>query len=242
MEVLGDASTPANVLGFVAPPTPSTYRPASESLLNRAVRGAQAAVKPLAERAAKAIPASMLERAKRGWQVVKPLVNKAIQFTKENPRVAAMIAVGIVVGGAVGNLPGAMAGAAAGFAVGTIAEKNWSKIQETRQAAQGTPQPQPQARATKEGPSVSSLLEAGAAWVREPRREQSRTHSPQLYGPALPDTRQTALSVSDKIAATAALRAEGTDGLMASKPHASRGSAAQPAAVTSKRPDRRLSI
>ncbi|QXE35435.1 hypothetical protein KQY30_15365 [Streptomyces sp. GMY02] len=213
--------TPVSVVGATPRPARGSSPSAPGSLLDRATRGWQAA--------------NLGDRAKRAWQAVKPLVDRAAQFAKDNPGLTA----GAVAGGVGGFLwlgpGGAVIGAGLGAAVGAVTQllvrayKNW------RLAGQSVPRGEPQV--TREAPSVSS-----------PRQDTNRTRtqavgpdrprSRQFDGPARSDTHRTGLRASGEVAGFAALRAGGTERTASSS--ASRDSATRPVTPVAKTPGRRL--
>lgn len=58
----------------------------------------------------------LVDRANRGWQVVKPYVDRAVRFAKENPWIMAGIAVGVVGGAVLAGPAGLLVGAGLGAA------------------------------------------------------------------------------------------------------------------------------
>lgn len=189
--------------------------------------------------AAPSILNRLLDRAKRGWQAVKPQVDRAVRFAKENPWIAAGIVVGAV-GGAIlagpAGLGGLVVGAGLGAAGGAFVQRAVRESKERSLAAQESSRRH--ARERRETPSMSPSPQ-GTTRARTSSASPDRARSRQFEGPARSDARRTTVRASGEVAAVAALRASGTDRIPSVAADASRDTATRPV-VAAKNPGRRM--
>lgn len=178
----------------------------------------------------------LVDRANRGWQVVKPYVDRAVRFAKENPWIMAGIAVGVVGGAVLAGPAGLLVGAGLGAAGGAYVQRATRESKERSLAAQGLSRSH--ARGSRETPSMSPSLQ-GPTRARTASAGTDRARSRQFEGPARSAATRTTLRASDEVAAVAALRASGTDRIPSVATDASRDSVTGPV-VPVKNPGRRM--
>lgn len=177
---------------------------------------------------------SLADRAKPAWQKAKQILGRAVRFAKENPGIAAGMAIGAI-GGLIVPIPGGLlVGAGLGAVGGAITQL---AIRSNRSSAHPAPRSvdTPALRERSTTPSTSRTADRPL-----PQATHERSLSRQPDGPSRVEGRRAGHTANGEVAAFAALRTTGADRSQSATSDASRVSTARALTSVPTKPGRRM--